>query len=135
MQGYKFAGIVFFLTCMVSACEDNDYIIPLHQKIKVFAWIEESTRKCRYSTPDSVAACASIDNITSFPSPISPSDKTKDIWLHYKKAHALSENNFGEEAIKVINQILPETEDYAFLYERAILLSLRSFIHTNHFNT
>lgn len=133
MQGYRFAGIIFLLTC-ISACEDNGYIIPLHQKIKVFAWMDESTRKCRYSTPDSILACASVDDIASFPNSISPSDKTKEIWLYYKRAHALSENNFGEEAIKVINQILPETEDYSFLYERAILLSLRSFIHTNHFN-
>lgn len=134
MQGYRFAGIVFLLTCMVSACEDNGYIIPLHQKIKVFAWMDESTRKCRYSTPDSIAACAFVDDIASFPNPINPSEQTKEIWLHYKKAHALSENDFGEEAIKVINEILPKTEDYNFLYERAILLSLRSFIHTNHFN-
>jgi signal transduction histidine kinase len=96
--------------------------------------MDESTRKCQYSTPDSVLTCASVDDIASFPNSISPSDKTKEIWLHYKKAHALSENNFGEEAIEVINKILPETEDYSFLYERAILLSLRSFIHTNHFN-
>jgi signal transduction histidine kinase len=134
MQAYRFAGIVFLLTCMVSACEDGGYIIPLDQKIKVFAWMDEASRVCRYSIPDSVVACAAVDDISSFPSPINPSTKTREIWLQYKKAHALSENNFGEESIEIINRILPETEDYNYLYERAILLSLRSFIHTNHFN-
>jgi len=134
MQAYRFAGIFFLLTCMVSACEDNGYIISLDQKIKVFKWMDEAARRCRYSTADSVLACAAVDDINTSPTPVNPSAKTREIWLDYKKAHALSENNFGEEAIKIINRILPETEDYNYLYERSILLSLRSFIHTNHFN-
>ncbi|HEY9049760.1 MAG TPA: ATP-binding protein [Ohtaekwangia sp.] len=132
MSWLRFTGILF-IACVTSACVDTNYTVPLNQKKAVFSYLNDSLRVCYSSSSDSVLHCART-RINRAIQGVNASALTKKIWLSFGEAHALSESDLGYEAIAIINAILPETEDFDFLYERAELLTLRSFINTNHFN-
>ncbi|SKC51139.1 ATP-binding protein [Ohtaekwangia koreensis] len=133
MHWYRFVHI-FLLSCLIFACKDSNYTLPLSQKQEIFTYLNDSLQSCYSKSPDSILVCSDIESRKAFLHSLRPSAKAQEIWINFAKAHSLSESNFGEESIEIINSTLPETEDYTFLYERAQLLSLRSFINTNHFN-
>ncbi|HEY9006215.1 sensor histidine kinase [Ohtaekwangia sp.] len=121
------------IVCSLTACVDSDYTVSINQKKAIFTFLNDSLKFCYGSSKDSIVLCTRIQVHQALKN-VSASDRAKKIWLYFGEAHSLSESGLGEEAMKVINAILPETEDYDFLYERAELLTLRSFINTNHFN-
>jgi hypothetical protein len=95
-------------------------------KMRNFRAYSEALTRCKAGNVDSIRLCAKaaidIDTITGI---------DQDVWQAYATARAFFHNNLGLEAIEVIDDILPRTENPNLLFERAELLMLRSSLISN----
>jgi signal transduction histidine kinase len=99
---------------------------PLSLKMKNFHEYSETLTHCKDRQVDSILLCVkaaiNIDTIKGI---------DQKVWQAYATARALFHNNLGLEAIEVIDDILPQTENPNLLFERAELLMLRSSLVVN----
>lgn len=97
-------------------------------KMKNFQEYSEALTRCKDGNVDSILLCAKtvidIDTIAGI---------DRNVWQAYATARALFHNNLGLEAIEVIENILPQTENPNLLFEKAELLMLRSSLIGNTF--
>jgi tetratricopeptide (TPR) repeat protein len=119
------ASIVFCIG--LYSCEKTpDMADTLALKMKNFQEYSEALTRCKDGRVDSILLCAkaavNIDTIAGI---------DRDVWRAYATARALFHNNLGLEAIEVIDDILPRTENPNLLFERAELLMLRSSLISN----
>jgi len=111
------------------SCEEVVDSFTPADKLEKIAQLNSALAGCsNLPTPDSVTACAATTCRQVLQEQQAPAIIV-DIWIKYARANALSAH-YGEKAIALIDQTLPETEDYPLLFERAQLLSLRSYINT-----
>jgi signal transduction histidine kinase len=98
----------------------------LSLKVENFQTYADALIRCKNGNVDSVLACAKavidIDTLAGVEA---------GVWQAYGKARALFQNDQGLEAIEVIDDILPVTENQELLFERAELLMLRSALIMN----
>jgi|GEM_PF-3322448 len=124
------ALLIFFIICdgglLLSCRKGHDSKDQLLSKIRTFQAYTEALDACKSLPVDSLILCSqnkiNIDTVKFI---------NREIWLKYGRAKALFHNNLGLEAIDVINETLPETENQNLLFERAELLELRSILFTN----
>jgi signal transduction histidine kinase len=128
----RIALLPAFAVIMYS-CEEKIDSFTAADKLKKIAQLNSALAPCSdLSIPDSVTACAT----TTCRQVLQEQQAAAiifDIWIKYAQANALSAH-YGEKAIALIDQTLPKTEDYPLLFERAQLLSLRSYINTRSSN-
>jgi signal transduction histidine kinase len=95
-------------------------------KMKNFEEYSQALTRCKGNTVDSALSCVrsaiDIDTIRD----IDPA-----VWQAYATARVLFQNNLGIEAIEVIDDVLPRTQNPDLLFERAELLMLRSSLVIN----
>lgn len=118
-------GVGLF-SCLFSCKRTPDTGKELSFKMKNFHEYSEALTRCKGLEVDSILLCAKaavdIDTIK---------DIDLTVWRAYAKARALFHNDLGAEAIAVIDDILPKTENPDLLFERAELLMLRSSLIVN----
>ena len=120
------ATSVVFCVGLFSCERTSDTKNLLALKLKNFQEYSEALTRCKERQVDSVMLCAKtaidIDTIKGI---------DHKVWQAYGTARALFLNNLGIQAIEVINDILPRTENPNLLFERAELLMLRSSLISN----
>jgi signal transduction histidine kinase len=119
------AFAIFFIG--LNACErPGDMADTLELKITNFQKYSDAVTRCRDGSVDSILRCAK-----GVINPDTIADIDRDVWEAYATARALFRKDLGLEAVKVIDSILPRTDDPDLLFERAELLLLRSALIIN----
>jgi signal transduction histidine kinase len=120
-------GSVAFFCIGLSACQRApDTTGQLQLKIRYFQNYSEALTRCKEGNVDSILLCVkSVINLDTI------AGIDQNVWEAYATARALFRNDFGPEAVKVIDDILPRTETPGLLFERAELLMLRSALIIN----
>jgi signal transduction histidine kinase len=123
----RFIGILVTLSIGLFSCERTpDAANAFEEKIRNFEKYSQALTRCKTAQVDSISRCAkSVINFDT----LENVDAT--VWQAYGTARAFFQNNLGLEAIEVIDEILPRTDESSLLFERAELLTLRSSIIVN----
>jgi tetratricopeptide (TPR) repeat protein len=124
------AAFIVFCIGLYSCERAPDIADTLALKMKNFQKYSDALTRCKDGHVDSILLCAKaaidIDMVAGI---------DQNVWQAYARARALFHNNMGLEAIEVIDDILPRTENPSLLFERAELLMLRSSLISNTYQT
>lgn len=126
MTNITTAAFIVFCIGLYSCEKAPDITDTLALKMRNLQEYSDALTRCKGGHVDSILLCAKaavdIDTIVGI---------DQDVWRAYATARALFHNNLGLEAIEVIDDILPRTENPDLLFERAELLMLRSSLISN----